>query len=169
MILCIPKCRQSSLVMRIIIENAAQSLNRRFPHQVSSTASRSFRWLLMCLRLAMESYIPAIQANVLSLQEKIKSRQGQPMQLNELMNHYSFDTMGHVVYPQAYDSLPVKSRVKTALNQVRALGGLGIVLSAPWLAILALNYMPRVWRLKDWHEMVDTSDELIRGSMDVRC
>lgn len=117
--------------------------------------------------LALESYVPALQAQVSSLQETIDTYDGLPVPVDKLIYQYTMDTMGHVVFPDAYETLPLESRASMFDKQERALGVLGIVLPAPWLAIFALKYLPRVWRLKDWHEMDDTAAALIQRSLDV--
>jgi hypothetical protein len=102
----------------------------------------------------LKDYVPQLITQVSELKKAIAAYASQPVPIIDLMEWYTFDSMGRIAFSEEFSQLQTRTWHPVAAQQYAALEILGPLNPVPWLMILATSLLPSVWRLNDWNNMV---------------
>ncbi|CAJ2507920.1 Uu.00g091060.m01.CDS01 [Anthostomella pinea] len=79
--------------------------------------------------------------------------EGRPSDAKNLMYWFGFDAMGDFVFNHPFGMLQAKTWHHIMMRSYRAVELLGPFGPAPWLVHIGFQLLPRLSKLRDWHEM----------------
>jgi len=79
--------------------------------------------------------------------------QGRPSNAKNLAYWFGFDAMGDFVFNHPFGMLEAKTWHHLLVRSYRAIELLGPFGPAPWLVQIGFRLLPRLGKLRDWHEM----------------
>lgn len=116
---------------------------------------------------AINEYLPRIKKQIGILQNVVKRSKSQPLSLNDTMSFFAFDSMGDFVFNQSYGMMESGEWHKAIIQQRSALAILGSLHCTIWLIRIAFAFMPSIWRVADWFNMVAFCDERMNERLKV--
>jgi hypothetical protein len=87
--------------------------------------------------------------------------QNQPSNAKNLMYWFGFDAMGDFVFNHPFGMLEGKKWHHIMKRSYRAIELLGPFGPAPWLVHIGFKMLPRLYKLRDWHEMTSWCRQLM--------
>ena len=84
---------------------------------------------------------------------------GSELVVNDLIYWYAFDTMGDFGFNTDFGQLKKRTWHQGALHMRSAIGLLGPISPAIWIAKIAFAFFPNTWRVKDWFRLVEFAEK----------
>lgn len=84
------------------------------------------------------------------------------------MYWFAFDSMGDFGFNQSFETLKNIEWSEAALYLRSAIGLLEPFSPAIWLPRIAFAFMPGVWRVRHWFQMLEFADDTMKIRMSVR-
>ncbi|KAI0443563.1 benzoate 4-monooxygenase cytochrome P450 [Xylaria telfairii] len=119
------------------------------------------------LSLSAASQYHARLINQVHLLETIVSETvAQPIDMNELIHWYAFDSMGDFGFGFDFGMMKNRKWADGALYLRSAMTLLGPFSPAIWLAKLAFTFVPGKWKVSHWFKMLKVSDACMNARME---
>jgi hypothetical protein len=116
---------------------------------------------------ALADYYGRISEHLKVLMKIIEERNGRPIEINDLIIWFAFDTMGDFGFNKDFGMLKGQKWIDGAAWMRSAMTLLGPASPAIWVARIAFAYTPGLWRVKHWFNMLDFADKLMETRMEV--
>jgi hypothetical protein len=117
---------------------------------------------------ALNQYFERINVHVQELDCAIAESIPGAIVINDLMYWFAFDSMGDFGFNRSFNMLKKKEWLEAALHLRSAIGLLGPFSPAIWIPRIAFAFIPGVWRVKHWFQMLDFADNCMKSRMSVR-
>lgn len=91
-----------------------------------------------------------------------------PVVVNDLLHWFAFDSMGDYGFGQDFGLMRERKWSRAATNLHSSLSVLGYLSPAIWVCILAFFFMPGLWKVKHWFQMIEFGDNCIEKRKNVR-
>ena len=118
---------------------------------------------------AIRSYLPRILEQISKLEQTIAGSDSKPVMVNDIMSWFAFDSMGEFAFNQSFGMMESQEWHGAIVQQRSALALLGPLNAAIWIVRIAVAFLPRFWRVKDWTSMMTFCDSRMEQRMKVRC
>lgn len=111
--------------------------------------------LIILLRTALLLHEAKMLRHITQLDRCIEADvdHGRPTNAKNLMYWFGFDAMGDFVFNHPFGMLKAKKWHHILEQSYRAIELLGPFGPAPWLVHVGFHLLPRLGKLRDWHEM----------------
>lgn len=129
---------------------------------------RALLKLLNLLGIAVAQYYEMIQDQVHTLTGIINERTSEPMSINELIYSFAFDNMGQFGFGLDFGMMKSGEPIDGYLWMRSALGLLGPFSPAIWIARLGFAFIPGLWKVGHWFQMLAFSDMCMSECMKVK-
>lgn len=110
--------------------------------------------------LEVSHYHPRVSRQVSLLRDRIAQAGSHPVLVNELMQWFSFGLIGDVGFSEDFGTTDWEYH-RANQNLHSALTLLGPFSPAIWIARLGFAFIPGLWKVKDWFEMLAFCDGCI--------
>ncbi|KAL3429833.1 cytochrome P450 [Aspergillus tetrazonus] len=117
---------------------------------------------------AITQYIPRILSQIDALDAAICRANGGPLVLNDIMLWFSFDAMGEFAFDESFGMLRQGAWHRAVTQQRSALGLLGSLSHTVWAIRLAFAFGARLWRVKDWMDMMAFCDRQMQRRLETQ-
>jgi hypothetical protein len=123
--------------------------------------------LLFTRLKALNHYLGKVNEHVEELDSAIAKEVSKPVTINDLMYWFALDAMGEFGFNKRFHMLRDQKWSEAALHLRSAMALLGPFSPAIWIPRIAFDFVPNVWRVKHWFQMLDFADECIQARMKV--
>jgi hypothetical protein len=90
-----------------------------------------------------------------------------PLVVNDMLYRFLFDSMGDFGFGEAFKSLESGNWNSAQANLNSAMALLGPFSPAIWIPRIALAFIPGVWKVRHWFQMLKDADRLTDSRMKV--
>ncbi|KAK9422880.1 putative Cytochrome P450 [Seiridium unicorne] len=114
---------------------------------------------------SVRQYYESINTKIRALDEIIDENESKPLCMNDLIDWYAFDAMGSFGFGIDFRSMRDKKACDGFLFMRSALGLLGPFTPAIWIARLGFTFIPGLWKVRHWFQMLKFSDDCMDTCM----
>jgi hypothetical protein len=114
-------------------------------------------------RVALNVYYERMVAQVRALRKIVDEHGASPLPVNYLMYWFAFDNMGDFGFGHDFGML--RARKPGAVYMRSAISLLGPFSPAIWIPRIAFAFIPGLWRVRHWFQMLEFSDACMDARM----
>ncbi|KAL8895404.1 MAG: hypothetical protein Q9192_003654 [Flavoplaca navasiana] len=119
-------------------------------------------WLQSLSSKEVAQYHPRVLGKVSLLGERIAQAGSQPVLVNDLMQRFSYELMGDFGFSEDFGTTEYH---RAHQKQHSALSLLGPFSQAIWIPRLGFAFIPGLWKVKDWFDMLKFTEGLMERRM----
>lgn len=117
----------------------------------------------------MAQYYESILFKVRALEDIISQSGREALLVNDLIYFFAFDSMGAFGFGLDFGLMRDRKAIDGFRYMRSALGLLGPFTPAIWIARLGFAFIPGLWKVRHWFNMLKFSDNLMNTCMKVSC
>lgn len=110
-------------------------------------------------------YYERVRAKVHTLESLVMSQNSRPVDINKLMYWFAFDSMGDFAFSEDFGMMKNKAWHQNIVMLRSALALLGPLSPAIWIPRLGFAFIPGLWRVRDWFQMLAFCDKCMERRM----
>jgi hypothetical protein len=115
----------------------------------------------------LSQYFERINVHVQELDYAIAESISSAIVVNDLMYWFAFDSMGDFGFNQSFNMLKRREWSEASLYLRSAIALLGPFSPAIWIPRIAFAFIPGIWRVKHWFQMLKFADNCMKTRMSV--
>ncbi|PVH95575.1 cytochrome P450 [Periconia macrospinosa] len=116
-------------------------------------------------QVALSNYYKGLTKHVRRLERILDEGSGKPFVVNDILYRFSFDSMGDFGFSEDFKSLESGNCNSAQNNLSSAISLLGPFSPAIWIPRIAFAFIPGVWKVRDWFQMLEDADSLMNSRM----
>ncbi|KAJ9260547.1 hypothetical protein DTO212C5_8476 [Paecilomyces variotii] len=128
-------------------------------------SSRRKLWERALSRKALMEYYERVREKVHTLENLVMSQNSRPVDINKLMYWFAFDSMGDFAFSEDFGMMKNKAWHQNIVMLRSALALLGPLSPAIWIPRLGFAFIPGLWRVRDWFQMLAFCDKCMERRM----
>ncbi|KAI0885722.1 benzoate 4-monooxygenase cytochrome P450 [Annulohypoxylon maeteangense] len=110
---------------------------------------------------ALIHHYESLKRHVQVLESMVSEYSETPVVVNDLLHWFAFDSMGDYGFGQDFGLMRERKWSRAAINLHSSLSVLGYLSPAIWVCILAFFFMPGLWKVKHWFQMIEFGDNCV--------